>query len=201
MEDSMKKTAFAFHTALIILEIAALVHDLQSFGLGMFKYYTIDSNLLQLAVSALSLLYLWKKTPNWLLTLHLVCAVCLTITFMIAAAVLAPQEGFAYYFLSDVAPINHFLAPVLSVVTFILMSGSDPLPKKAALAPMGATLFYGVIALGLNAAQIIDGPYFFLRVYVENPRTIVMWFAIIAVLCLVLGFAYWHFRQKRASRR
>ena len=136
-----------FHLLLIIFEIVALVHDLQSFGLSMFQYYTIDSNLLQMFVSAMIVWwFLCKKEeelPVWLCILHLVCAVCLTITFLIALLVLAPQEGFSYYFLQDVAPINHFLAPVFSVITFLFMEKSKTLPKMAIFAPMAATLLLG----------------------------------------------------------
>ena len=45
------RTALAFHGGLVLLEIIALVHDIYSFGPGLFQYYTVDSNVLQLAVS------------------------------------------------------------------------------------------------------------------------------------------------------
>ena len=171
----------------------------------MFKYYTIDSNILQMIVSAFIVWFLLVRKeeiiPGWLSVLHLICAVCLTITFLIAAAVLAPQEGFAYYFLQDVAPINHFLAPLLSVASFLFVEKSEKLPKNAWLVPMAASLLYGLIALVLNAARILDGPYFFLQVYEQKPGTIIMWFAIICVLCAVLSLTYIYVKKKVADRQ
>ncbi len=127
------KLALTTHAILTILEIIALVHDIHAFGISMFSYYTIDSNILQMLVSACILYYLLKKgeeiIPTWLSAIHLICAVGLTITFLIAAFVLAPQEGFAYYFLQNVAPINHFLAPVLSVLSFLFLGMGKKLPK------------------------------------------------------------------------
>lgn len=190
----MKKnqTAAVLHGILVILEFIALIHDIWVFGAGMFQYYTIDSNLLQLVVSACILTYLLrgKRYPVWLAVLHLICAVCLTVTFMIAAFVLAPQEGFAYYFLTDVAPINHFLGPVLSVITFLFTQTGFPLQKRMVIAPTAATLLYGIIALILNVARVLDGPYFFLRVHEVSLSTVVMWFLIIAALSLILSALY-----------
>ncbi len=40
-------------------------------------------------------------------------------TFLIAAFVLAPEGGIAYYFFNDVAPINPFIGPLLSVISLL----------------------------------------------------------------------------------
>ena len=188
------KKAVELHIILFVMEIVALIYDIHVFGLSMFKYYTIDSNILQLIVSAMILYYVLAakkdRIPAYLSVLHLVCAVCLTITFLIALLVLAPQEGFAYYFLQNVAPINHFLGPLLSVITFLFLERSEKLPGRALFAPMAATLLYGVIALILNVAGVLHGPYFFLQVYDTPAGTIVMWFAIISILCIALSWIY-----------
>ena len=197
------RTVLLIHGILVLLETIALIHDIRVFGAGMLQYYTIDSNVLQLIVSAGILICLLRlgKSPVWLIVLHLVCAVCLTITFLIAAFVLAPQEGFAYYFLSNVAPINHFLGPVLSVAAFIFTQVEDALPRRVALAPMAFTLIYGICVLLLNIARVLDGPYFFLRVYEVPVSTVVMWFVIIAVLCLVFSTLYMWLRRTVRARR
>ncbi len=180
------------HVVIVAIEVIALIHDIQVFGFGMFQYYTIDSNLLQLIVSACILLFALrrKETPVAIDVLHLTGAVCLTITFMIAAFVLAPQEGFSYYFLTDVAPINHFLGPLLSIVTFLFPASMHFFRKRYVLAPMAFTLVYGLTALILNVARVLDGPYFFLRVYEVQTGTIIFWFAVIAVMCLVISALY-----------
>jgi hypothetical protein len=188
------KLTIAIHVVLTILGVIALAYDIYSFGTALFSYYTIDSNVLQTLVSS-GMAYLLltgqeDEIPSWLSVLHLVCAVALTITFLIAALVLAPQEGFAYYFLENVAPINHFLAPLLSVLSFLFLGTGEGLPKKAALAPVAATMLYGGVLLLLNITRVVDGPYFFLRVYETAPGTIAMWFLIIAALCGLLSGVY-----------
>ena len=197
------RTVLLIHGILVLLETIALIHEIRVFGAGMLQYYTIDSNVLQLIVSAGILICLLRlgKSPVWLIVLHLVCAVCLTITFLIAAFVLAPQEGFAYYFLSNVAPINHFLGPVLSVAAFVFTQVEAVLPRRVALAPMAFTLIYGICVLLLNIARVLDGPYFFLRVYEVPVSTVVMWFVIIAALCLVFSALYMWLRRTVRARR
>ena len=196
----MRKKAAVVHTVVVILEVVALIHDFFAFGMPMFQYYTIDSNILQLVISAAILYYFMRRRdealPEGLCILHLVSAVCLTVTFLIALLVLAPQEGFAYYFLSDVAPINHFLGPLLSVITFLFMEKPKKLPGFSVLVPMAATLIYGVICVILNYARVLDGPYFFMKVYEESVGTIIMWFAVISVLCLVLSAVYLWVRKR-----
>ena len=203
----MNRSLRYIHIILIVLELIALAHDFYAFGGGLFQYYTIDSNVLQMFVSAGILLCLRRGeekdacVPLYLQVLHLVCAVALTVTFLIAALVLAPQEGFAYYFLSDVAPINHFLAPLLSVLTFLFSGKSGTLPRKAVLAPAAASLLYGDVLLVLNALRLTDGPYFFLRIHDEAPMTVFLWFVIIAALCLMLAAAYMWLRGRLTRRR
>lgn len=200
-----KNTALILiHCLLVALELIALIHDIYSFGLGSFRYYTIDSNVLQMFVSG-AIIYILAirhgEKPGLLVTVaHLICAVCLTITFLIALFVLAPQEGFAYYFLTNVAPINHLLGPFLSVASFLFAKYDSVPPRKALLAPMAATLIYGVILLALNWLRITDGPYFFLRIHDEAPATVIMWFSIISVLCLALSGAYMWIRKKYVER-
>ena len=41
---------------LVIIEIIALIHDIFAFGIKLFEWYTIDSNVLQLVISGLIIL-------------------------------------------------------------------------------------------------------------------------------------------------
>ena len=182
---------------LIILEIIALIHDCVVFGAGLFRWYTIDSNVLQLIVSALVVYSCLKNKPisAGLTLTHFISAVGLTVTFLIAAFVLAPEGGIRYYFIENVAPINHLIAPALSVISLLFLEKTEKQPLRIIIWPMAATLFYGVVCLILNALRVLDGPYFFLQVYDQPAGVIAMWFGIIAVLCLGLAFAYYKVKR------
>lgn len=184
------KTLIILHLLIVVLETISLVYLLTVEGPAVFRYYTVLSNMLIFIVSAgyLACFAGRKEIPEALAVLHLAAAVSLTVTFLIAAFVLMPQSTFAYYFLDNVAPILHFLGPVLSVITFMLSGGE--IPKYAVVVPALLTILYGIVALVLNAAKLLVGPYFFLEVYSTPAGTIAMWFGIIGVLCVILSVAY-----------
>ena len=188
-----KKAVIIVNAIIVILEIIALIHDCYAFGSGLFEWYTVDSNVLQLAVSALVLLFYikGKELPEYVTMMHFVSAVGLTVTFIIAAFVLAPEGGIEYYFLSDVAPINHFIGPLLSVISLIFLEKVKKLPLKVIIWPAAMSLIYGIICLVLNALNVLDGPYFFLKIHEQPVGTIALWFAIIAVLCVGLAALYY----------
>ena len=125
-----KGPVLAVNVILVIFEIAALVHDCVVFGTGLFQWYTIDSNVLQMCVSALVVYYCAKdmELPAPVTFLHFVSAVGLTVTFLIAAFVLAPEGGIRYYFIENVAPINHLIAPVLSVISLLFLEKTKKQP-------------------------------------------------------------------------
>lgn len=198
----MKKPVFIINLILVILEVIALIHDIYVFGAGLFVWYTIDSNVLQLLVSAVILMTLCRgrEISKKLTAIHFVSAVGLTVTFLIAAFVLAPEGGIAYYFLENVAPINHLIAPLLSVLSLLFLEKSELPGKTVIFLPASATMLYGLICLFLNAVRLIDGPYFFLQVYDQPASVIVMWFAIIAVLCIGLAALYRVIRVRMQKR-
>ena len=197
-----KQPVVIINVILVVLEIIAFNHDCVAFGISMFKWYTIDSNILQMIISAMVVYFCVKgrEIPGYVTLLHFISAVGLTVTFLIAAFVLAPQEGIRYYFIDNVAPINHFIGPVLSVVSLLYFEKTEKQPMRIIVWPMAATLFYGFVCLILNALNLLDGPYFFLKVHEQPAGVIAMWLGIVAALCLVLAFIYYRVKWRGASR-
>jgi len=188
-----RKAVIVVNAVILALEVIALIHDIYAFGTGLFVWYTVDSNVLQLVVSALVLYFVLngKQIPEGVTRMHFVSAVGLTVTFLIAAFVLAPEGGIKYYFLSDVAPINHFIGPLLSVISLVFLEKTNKLPIRTVILPALVTLIYGIICLILNGLGVIDGPYFFLKINEVAAGVIIMWFVIIAVLCVGFSLLYY----------
>ena len=195
------KPVLVVNLILVIIEIIALIHDIFAFGSRLFEWYTIDSNVLQLVISGLIIYYLLRKKaiPGYVTILHFISAVGLTVTFLIAAFVLAPEGGVRYYFLENVASINHLIAPALSVISLLFLEKTEKSNWKIVLYPAAATLAYGLICLVLNAMSILDGPYFFLQVGKQPAGTIVLWFVIIGVLCMGLSVLYYRIKWRKAN--
>lgn len=193
------RAVFYVNLILVILETVAFAHDIYAFRYGLFEWYTVDSNVLQLVASVWVICCVLrnKQFPKILTVAHFISAVGLTVTFLIAAFVLAPEGGIAYYFLNDVAPINHFIGPLLSVISLLFLEKTERLSLSTIIWPAVASLTYGAIALVLNAVRIMDGPYFFLKVYEQSAGVIILWFAIIAVLCLGLALLYYKIKWRK----
>ena len=187
---------------LLILEIVAFIHDCLSFGPDLFVWYTVDSNVLQLLISGLVLYYCFKdrSIPYLVTTLHFISAVGLTITFLIAAFVLAPEGGVAYYFLENVAPINHFLGPLLSVISLLFLEKTEKMAVRIIIWPAVCSLVYGLVCLILNALNLVDGPYFFLQVRKQPASVIVTWFGIVAALCMILSVSYYRIKWRKSAK-
>jgi len=198
-QATRNKPLLIVNTIIVILEIIAFIHDCTVFGLSLFKWYTVDSNLLQLVVSALVVYYCLKNVslPDSITLIHFISAVGLTVTFLIAAFVLAPEGGIRYYFIENVAPVNHLIGPALSVVSLLFLEKAKKQPLHIIIWPAVVSLMYGVVCLVLNALNLLEGPYFFLEVRKQPVTTIVMWFAIIAVLCLFLSFVYYRIKWRK----
>ena len=192
-------TRWNLNIVLLILEVVAFVHDCYAFGVGLFVWYTVDSNVLQLLISGMVLYYCFKNKPipDLVTTLHFISAVGLTITFLIAACVLAPEGGVAYYFLENVAPINHFLGPLLSVISLLFLEKTEKTAVRIIIWPAVCSLVYGLVCLILNALNVIDGPYFFLQVHKQPVSVIIIWFGIVAALCMILSVTYYKIKWKK----
>ena len=184
---------------IVVLEIIAFIHDCSAFGVHMFKWYTIDSNILQLIVSALVVYFCVKgrDLPGYITVMHFISAVGLTVTFLIAAFVLAPEGGIRYYFIENVAPINHLIGPVLSVISLLFLEKTEKQSLRIIVWPMAASLFYGFVCLLLNVLNVLDGPYFFLQVHKQPASVMMMWFGIIGILCIGLSFLYYKIKWRR----
>ena len=72
-------------------------------GLEVFKYYTVDSNILVGMASLLLIIYevLYMKKrisiiPKWVYLLKYICTVAVTLTFLVTLIYLTPVYGWFY---------------------------------------------------------------------------------------------------------
>lgn len=91
---------------------------------GALLYYTVQSNIYILVISAIFLLFklLEKKIPQYLYIIKFICTVGITVTFLVFTFMLVPQMfgGFNEYLLSLGNLTVHFISPILAVISFII---------------------------------------------------------------------------------
>lgn len=130
---------------------------LQASKIGMFKFYTVDSNILigiiSLILSIKEIKLLKNKIeeiPKSVYVLKLVGTSSIAITFLVTLLFLAPQYGF-YAMYNNSNLFFHLVVPVLALISFILFEKFESKYKYTlyGLIPMvlyslyySATIFY-----------------------------------------------------------
>lgn len=119
-------------------------------GLGSLRYFTVLSNLLS---GAASVAYLVVRTtsgngiPSWLLTLKLVSAAAVMLTFLTVLLLLAPQKGWRAMYASGNLWL-HLILPVLAALDCCLFVPVGTLPFSSTLLAFLPTAVYGVWYIG-----------------------------------------------------
>lgn len=182
-----RNIAFVLNLLLFILELLFITDVVAKEGLVIFVYYTEDSNLLTFFISAIYLIVsvktLRKKEnlPEWVYQCRYIATCCLTLTFIIVVAILAPMVGSGGYEKLLFSGHNlgfHLLAPVISFISFAFFEKREKtLCLFAALVP---TAVYALLSLSWNILRVYEGPYPFLMVYRQPFTVSLLW--IIALL-------------------
>ena len=103
---------------------------LQSTSLGMFKYYTVDSNLLMGIISLIMIIYEFrfinkkKKIPKKVFILKQIGTSGITLTFLTTLLFLMPQYGF-YAMYNNTNLFFHMIVPLLSIISYVFFEKYD----------------------------------------------------------------------------
>lgn len=159
----------------------------------MLSYYTTDSNILMAAACMLDIYYQIRAgkgetAPKWIKKVKFFGVCCMSITFLVVFFVLAPQGGIVGYyrsFFEGALKYQHFLCPLLAVLSFFLVdSRQEAVGKTTAKLALIPTVCYAIAATVGNIIKVMHGPYPFLYVYEQPIYMSILWAVI------VLGMAY-----------
>lgn len=210
-----EKIALLLNIVLVCLGIVGTLTAFSTYGIGLFVYYTVDSNILCLVSSILYVIFLIIKKkqqdmPLWVMITRFMATVCLMVTFIVVVAYLAPVEvwvpGGGYFanlkillFQGDML-YQHLLCPVISFISFGFFEGDRRLNKKKTIW-LGtlATLIYGTILIVLNVLNVVNGPYPFFRIS-ENPVGNISVMAAVIVLSYSISRFILLLNQKHSPR-
>lgn len=192
------------NSLLVIFVLIGIIFSLKQDGLGMFKFYTQDSNYLALIVSIIFLIsqILNRKTgklPKFINLLRFIATSCLFVTFTVVIFILIPSFGL------DSAPkmlfagsslYFHTLCPLLSIISFIFFENQLDYPTKAIIVPLIPTFIYACITLTLNVTNVLYGPYPFLHVHEQSVFMSFLWILIIFAIATLLAFSLYYLQKK-----
>jgi hypothetical protein len=170
-----------------VLAIIGCCLSRQENGMGMFRFYTEDSNILAAAAGLISaafglaFLTRGRAIPRRVLLLKYTGVCCLMVTFTVVLGILAPMAGAGGYWVMLTRGsmlYHHLLCPLLALVSFLLTDGCA-LSRRDTLLPLIPTALYAAVTVVLNLARVMVGPYPFLRVYEQPVWLSCVWVAVI----------------------
>ena len=163
---------------------------LTTVGLSNFKFFTVQSNYLCAIVSLLWLLAdrSDKKKKNLMITLKLMAASAVGLTFAIVAFFLGPLYGHSLLY-RDANLVFHLLLPVVAMTEFVLLDEEGMIPLYKTLFAMIPSFVYGTFYLLNNlingVGQWPDGNDWYGFLNWGLPVGIVIYISVILVTWLI----------------
>lgn len=190
-----KIIALSLNFIIIVCETIALTSSIINEGIGLFRFYTKDSNILLFIASIITFIYLllevvYKKKimPKWTKVLKYVSVCTVTLTFVTVVLVLSPMydDGNALWMMlfDGTMLYYHTICPMLAIVSFLFFEENYCMNIKSTLYGVIPTFAYAAVVFPLNILKIMVGPYPFLFVY-EQP-----WYMSIIWSIVMLGGSY-----------
>ena len=160
-------TDLVFHILIVLSTVIAVVlffysgpDALGSTGVGCFKYFTTDSNVMMALASLVCIFFETgmlrdpgKKMPGWVLTLRFAGTVSVAVTLLTVVFFLAPvscmQGGirnFLFFFEGNTFAL-HLSTPLLAIVSFLFFSGKEKISFVKSLWNLTPTVVYSVVYL------------------------------------------------------
>lgn len=161
-------------------------------GFAAFGYYTMDSNIFAAVTSIFLIISLLtkKEVSERIHNFRYYSTCCVTLTFLVVITILVPMDG--WHTLPNRLFMGtdlwlHTVGPLLNIVSFIFFERENTLSKKQPLLAIIPTIIYAIFAIILNLLKVIDGPYFFLKIYEQPIWEVIMWLAIIGILVFIIA--------------
>ena len=166
---------------------------LESTSLGMFRFFTVDSNLF---IGIISLIYIIyevklvkgkiKKLPSNLNIIKYIATVSVALTFTVVFLYLGPiTKGGVILLLKNSNLFFHLLIPLLSIITLIFFDNVNNLKFCHTFYGLVPTFLYGVFYIGNILIHMENGkvlPKYDWYYFVQNG----VWTAVIVIPIMLL---------------
>ena len=167
---------------------------LEDTKIQMFKYYTVDSNILLGIISFVLVLYEYKllkedilKIPKKVYILKFVGTASITLTFLTTLFFLTPQYGF-YAMYNNNNLFFHLIVPLLAIISYVFFEKHDNSYKYAVfgIVPMFFYSIYYILNVIIHLKDGLMYKYDFYGFVKGGIGSIVF----VAVLILLVTFIF-----------
>lgn len=217
------KTAFILNLCIFVLELFATIWmmsgitisgeagTLSAARLAMFKYFTVDSNVLMgifALIAAIEQYQILKgkkeDISKYNYILQLAGTVGLTVTMLVTIFFLAPTMAAEYGWFANFKNSNflfHLLNPILSIVVFLGFEKTEKINFRhtfSGILPLGLYAVYYVIQ---NIIHVEDGmvnkSYDWYGFFMMGLNSIFIVLPIIILFAYLISFGLWKFNKRK----
>ncbi|MBR1386353.1 MAG: hypothetical protein IJ568_05945 [Bacilli bacterium] len=180
-------------------------------NIEMFKFFTVDSNILMGIVSLVFLIYdymflkgMIKKIPKLVYILKLTATVGVSLTFLTTVFYLAPFAGgdFLEYFKNSNL-FFHLFVPVLSIITFIFFEKTDNLSMKSVLIGIIPMVIYAIFYLVNVLVHIKNGKVDFVYdwyLFAKGGKSsIIFVFIFMILITYLISYVLWLLNRSKLN--
>lgn len=180
---------------------------LETTKLGMFKFFTVDSNVLMGISSLIFLIYeirklkFNKEIPTKLYMLKLISTSSVSLTLFVVLFYFVPITGFKILpMIMNSNLFFHLITPVLSIISFIFFEKTNKLKYKYTFYGLIPTLLYGIyylINVLIHIENSMVSPTYDFYYFVQNGIwTSVIVIPIIFMISYIISLLLWKFNKE-----
>lgn len=181
---------------------------LESTGLSIFRFFTVDSNLFQSIMSLIFACYEYKLIKGkisyiskklYILKFMSTVAVCLT--FLVVLFYLGPiAKGGLLSLLRNSNLFLHLLVPVTSIICFVFFESSNKLKAKDTFYGLVPVMIYAVYYLSNVLIHMEDGKvspkYDFYWFVQSGVKTVFIVIPVMLIFTYLISFVIWKYHSK-----
>ena len=158
--------------------------------LGLFKYFTIQSNVFSAIVSVITLFYMFtgRQIPEWLMVLRFVATVTVTLTCLTVMLYLGRLYGYKSQ-LSEENIHLHLMGPLMAFVSTCFLEKGMKLSLGQMLLGMIPTMLYGILYI-YEAAVKKNWSDFYGFVKADMIKSSIIMMILTALICILTGLVY-----------
>lgn len=174
--------------------------------LAMFKYYTVDSNVL-MGIIALCASIMQRKVlkgslqelPGWVNVMKLIGVVGVTLTMLVTIFFLTPTMG-AYACFNNSNLFMHLINPIASIVTFLCFESSNTMAFKHTFTGVSSMIIYAIYYIAEAAIHstnnIVNPGYDWYGFLVLGLNTAFIVVPLLILITYLISFALWKLNRK-----
>lgn len=174
--------------------------------LAMFKFYTVDSNVLMGIIALVAAVMQWlvlkgklKELPVWVYIMNLIGVVGVTLTMLVTVFFLTPTMGL-YNCFNNSNLFLHLFNPVASIVTFLCFEKTDSIKFSHTFTGISSmliyTVYYVIVSVMHSSNNIVNPGYDWYGFFAMGVKSGFFVVPLVILITYIISLVLWRFNRK-----